>query len=236
MDTIVGCLGVGLIPTGSQDPYGLRRQAHGVIQIALSERVEISLSALVDRALELLASRLTEPEERTRARAHELFRTRLAAALTSRGLRSDVVEAVLVRGFDDPVQALRRAEAVTALMGRPDWEPLVVTFKRTINILPDRPVSPVDPARFVHEAERSLHTATQGAAPRVRRALEAGDYRGALTELASLRPDVDRFFEAVLVMDKDPVVQDNRLALLRALADLLLAIADLRRIVPAAAA
>jgi glycyl-tRNA synthetase beta chain len=72
------------------------------------------------------------------------------------------------------------------------------------------------------------------AGPRVRRALEARDYPAALTELAGLRPDVDRFFEAVLVMDKDPVVQENRLGLLRALADQLLAVADLRRIVPAA--
>ena len=121
-------------------------------------------------------------------------------------------------------------------MGRPDWEPLVVTFKRTINILPDRPRAPVDPARFVHEAERSpAHGHARRRSPGASRA-RGGDYRGALTELAGLRPDVDRFFEAVLVMDKDPVVQDNRLALLRALADLLLAIADLRRIVPAAGA
>jgi glycyl-tRNA synthetase beta chain len=234
VDTIVGCLGVGLIPTGSQDPYGLRRQAQGVIQIALSERLPVTLAPLVDRALGLLSSRLTEPEERTRDRAHELFRTRLATALTSRGLRSDVIEAVLVRGFDDPMRALRRAEAVTALVGRPDWEPLVVTFKRTINILPARPIGPIDPGRFTHEAERDLHTATQAAALRVRRALEGGDYRTALTDLAALRPTVDRFFEAVLVMDKDPAIQDNRLALLRGLADLLLEVADLRRIVAAA--
>jgi glycyl-tRNA synthetase beta chain len=229
-DTVVGCLGVGLTPTGSQDPYGLRRQAHGVIQIALGERVDVSLTPVIDRALELFGAKLTEPPARTRERALELFRSRLTAALAARGLRADVVEAVLARGFDHPASTLKRAEALTTLIGRPDWEPLVITFKRTINILPARPVAAVAPGRFVHEAERELSAATAAAAPRVHAALASGEYTRALTEVASLRPVVDRFFEAVLVMDPDPAVQENRLALLTALANLLLPVADLRKI------
>jgi glycyl-tRNA synthetase beta chain len=235
-DTVVGCLGVGLTPTGSQDPYGLRRQAHGVIQIALDERVDVALTPLIDRALELLGGKLTEPPARTRERTLELFRSRLTAALTGRGLRADVVEAVLARGFDHPASSLKRAEALTTLIGRPDWEPLVTTFKRTINILPARPVAAVEPSRFVHEAEHALYGATAAAAPKVHAALTAGDYTGALTEVAGLRSVVDRFFEAVLVMDRDPAVQENRLGLLTALANLLLPVADLRKIAATSAA
>jgi glycyl-tRNA synthetase beta chain len=234
VDTVVGCLGVGLLPTGSQDPYGLRRHAHGVVQIALTGLLGVSLERIVDGALALLAAKLTEPASRTRERALEVFRTRLATALGARGLRADVVEAVLAQGFDDPARALRRAEALATLMARPDWEPLVVTFKRTINILPPRSLPAVRPDRFVEPAERELHEATVACAPTVQAALAAGDYAGALTQVATLRPRVDRFFEAVMVMDKDPAIQDNRLALLRALADLLLPVGDLRRIQTAA--
>lgn len=234
LDTVVGCLGVGLTPTGSQDPYALRRQAQGIVQIVLGAGLRLSLPELVDRALVLLAPKLTEPAQATRERVLEFFRVRLATLLSSRGLRADVVEAVLVSGFDDPVEAARRAEALTRLMSRSDWEPLVVTFKRTINILPARPIGRVDPTRFVDEAERMLHERTQACRPEVARALEARDYERALTELAGLRPVVDRYFDAVLVMDKDPAIQENRLALLREIADLLLALADLRKIQSAA--
>jgi glycyl-tRNA synthetase beta chain len=229
-DTVVGCLGVGLMPTGSQDPYALRRQAQAILQIVLGRSLRLSLAALVARALELLSSKLTESPEATQARALEFLRLRLATLLGARGLRADVVDAVLSQAFDDPVQALRRAEALTAMMPRPDWEPLVVTFKRAINILPARPIGAVDPARFVHEAERHLHAETARRLPGVGRALAHEDYATVLTELAGLRPAVDAFFEAVMVMDKDPAIQENRLALLRALGDVLLPIADLRRI------
>lgn len=230
VDTLAGCLGVGLTPTGSQDPYGLRRQAQGVVQIVLAMPFALSLPALVDRALELLGPKLAEPAAAVRERVLEFFRARLAMVMTGRGLRADVVEAVLARGVDVPVGALHRAEALTALMGQPGWDALATAFKRAINILPERPLGAADPGRFVDEAERRLFEETEAARPRVTRALAAGDYAAALGDLAGLRPAVDRFFEAVLVMDKDPAVRDNRLALLRALADLVLPIADLRKI------
>ena len=229
-DTIVGCIGVGLMPTGSQDPYALRRHAQGVVQILLGMPLRLSLSALVEEARRLLAPKLTEADDVTRSRVLDFFRARLATLLVARGVRPDVVEAVLAAGFDQPALALKRAEALAELMTRPGWEPLVITFKRTINILPSRAVGAVNPARFVDEAERALHAATIDCVPRVRLAIETEDYAGALGELASLRPVVDRFFDAVMVMDKDPVLQENRLALLRAIAEMLLSIADLRRI------
>lgn len=230
LDTVAGCLGVGLTPTGSQDPYALRRQAQGVVQIILAMPFALSLPALVDRALALLGPRLTEPAAAVRDRVLDFFGARLAMIMTGRGLRGDVVDAVLCRGVDEPVRALGRAEALTALMGQPDWDALATAFKRAINILPERPLGVPDPERFVDEAERRLFEETQAARPGVARALAAGDYAGALGALARLRPSVDRFFEAVLVMDKDAGVRDNRLAVLKGLADLVLPIADLRRI------
>ena len=232
VDTIVGIIGVGLMPTGSQDPYALRRHAQGVIQIAIAsgDRLALSLNALVGRAIELLRPKLTEPPETTRDRVLEFFRARLATILVMRGSRPDVVDAAIASGFDRPADVVKRVEALTTLMRRPDWEPLVVTFKRTINILPPTFTGDVSADRFRHDAERQLHEATTACRGAVTTALAAGDYAEALSRLAGLRPAVDAFFDAVMVMDKDAAVRDNRLALLRALAGLLLPIADLRKI------
>jgi glycyl-tRNA synthetase beta chain len=230
IDTVVGCLGVGLVPTGSQDPYGLRRQAHGIVQIALGGSLALSLGGLVEQALDLLGGKLTESRDAVRERSIEFLRARLATVMGARGLRADVTEAVLSQGFDDPVRAVRRAQALTRMMDRPDWEALAIGFKRAINILPGRPIAPPDPARFVDPAERSLHDETEASRPRVMAALERDDYEAALGELARLRPAVDRFFEAVMVMDSDLAVRENRLGLLRGLAELVLPIADLRKV------
>jgi glycyl-tRNA synthetase beta chain len=232
LDTIAGCIGVGLLPTGSQDPYALRRQAHGVVQLALAhgDAIHFSLGDALDRAIELLAGKLTEPAEITRDRVLELVRVRLAGILTGGGNRPDVVDAVLASGFDRPREVVRRVEALQALMRRPDWEPLVVTFKRTINILPGGFDARVDPARFVHDAERRLHEATGQVLAAVSDALGTGAYEAALSRIAALRPVVDAFFDAVMVMDNDPAIRSNRLALLKVLRDLLLPIGDLRKI------
>jgi glycyl-tRNA synthetase beta chain len=232
LDTVVGIIGIGLMPSGSQDPYALRRQAQGVIQIALDfgDRFRLSLEEAVQQALELLAAKLTEPSGRVRERVLEFFRGRLATILVGRGYRADVVDAVVAGGFYDPSDVRRRVDALTALLRQPDWEPLVVTFKRTINILPERTSPSVVPPPLVDEAEHALYAETEQIAPEVRAATTRGEYETALTLLARLRPAVDRFFDAVMVMDKDPAVRDRRLGLLRAIADLLLPIADLRKV------
>ncbi len=230
IDTVVGCLGIGLVPTGSQDPYGLRRQAQGIVQIAVAAGFSLSLGGLLDRALDLLAGKLTESRDVARERSIEFLRARLATVMAGRGLRGDVTEAVLSQGFDDPVRAVRRADALMRMMERPDWEALAIGFKRAINILPARRIAPPDPARFVDAAERALHDETEASRPRVMAALERDDYEEALGELARLRPAVDRFFEAVMVMDSDLEVRENRLGVLRGLAELVLPIADLRKI------
>jgi glycyl-tRNA synthetase beta chain len=190
----------------------------------------VSLAGLVDRTLDVLAGKLTESRESTRERVLELIRTRLAAVMAGRGLRHDVGEAVLSQGFDDPHAAVRRAEALAHMMRQPDWEALTVAFKRAINILPSHPVPDPDPARFVDAAEQHLYDATTASRPRVVEALGRGDYEEALRELAGLRSAIDRFFQAVLVMDSDHGIRENRLGLLRGLAELVLPIADLRKI------
>lgn len=230
LDSVVGCLGVGLVPTGSEDPYGLRRQAQGLVAICLDTPLRLSLGALTDRALDLLADRLTEGREAVRERALEFLRGRLLAALLDRGIRPDVAEAALASGFDDPHQALLRARALMGFLARPDFEPLLITFKRVVNILPPGFEGRVDPGAFVEAEEGELHGAFLARRERVVAALRGEAYEAALAELAALRPHVDRFFTGVMVMVEDLRLQQNRLALLAEIGTHLLAVGDLRRL------
>jgi glycyl-tRNA synthetase beta chain len=227
----VGCIGVGLLPTGSQDPYRLRRHAQGFLQTALKQGLRLSLSALVDHALGLLTPKLTEPVAATRAQVLEFFRVRLATLLTGEGVRPDVVEAAMATGYDDPANLRQRAHAVAAFRKRPDFESLLITFKRVANILPAGFSGTVDPARFQDSAEHALFEALAGRRGRIEAALRQEAYETALEEIAALRPWVDQFFTAVLVMVEDRALQQNRLALLAEIARLLLSVADLRRLV-----
>lgn len=230
LDTIVGCIGVGLLPTGSQDPYGLRRQAQGFLQTALKWQLRLSLSELIDRALQLLEPKLSQPIDATRAQVFEFFRIRLATLLSGEGFRPDVVEAAMAAGYDDPINLLRRAQAVAAFQKRPDFESLLITFKRVVNILPAGFSGRVDPGRFQDPAERGLSDALNDRRARILEALANEAYETALEEIATLRPWVDQFFTAVLVMVEDRALQRNRLALLAEIASLLLRVADLRRL------
>lgn len=230
LDSVVACLGVGLVPTGSEDPYALRRQAQGLVAICLGVPLRLSLGALIARALDLLADRLTEPREPVRARVLEFLRGRLLAALADRGVRPDVAEAALASGFDDPHQAFLRARALMGFLARPDFNSLLVTFKRVVNILPPGFAGRVDPGVFAQAEEEELHGAFLARRDRVVAALQGEAYEVALEELAALRPHVDRFFTGVMVMVPDLRLQENRLALLAKIGALLLAIGDLRRL------
>lgn len=230
IDAVVGCLGVGVIPTGSEDPYGLRRRAAGAVAILLDVPIRVSLTSLVDQTLDGFGGALTESKTVTRDRAIEFLRGRLSTGLQERGMPADVVEAVLATGVDDPAAALGRAQAVAAFRARPDFESLLIAFKRVVNILPAGFAGSVDAARFQDPAERALFEALAQRRGRIEDALRDEAYETALAEIAALRPWVDQFFTAVLVMVEDQALQQNRLALLADIARLLLPVADLRRL------
>lgn len=236
IDTIVGCLAAGFIPTGSEDPYALRRQAFGAISIMLDFPLHILglLPGLVDHALVQVAPKIglgTALEAKPiRERIMEFFRGRLETAMQERGIQADVVEAILAEGFDDPYGALVRARALTEFRGRPDFEALLITFKRVVNILPDGFRGEVDRSRFEDDVERQLHARVEAERGAIEAALASEAYQQALERIAGLRPLVDQFFNTVMVMVDDPALRANRLALLHSIARLLLPIADLRKL------
>jgi glycyl-tRNA synthetase beta chain len=230
VDTLVGGFAAGLAPSGSADPYGLRRAALAVLAILADRGWAVPLSALVAEAAHKLEAQLPVTEAH-RAQVLEFFATRLRGMLIERGLPADCVDAALTAGADDVPDALARAEAVSRLRTRPDFEPLATAFKRVANILKgEAPDGEPDPARFVEAEERDLWSSFQEVAARVERRLGDRDYHGALSVLADLKIPVDRFFDKVLVMDPDPAVRANRLALLGRINRTFTRIADFRQL------
>jgi glycyl-tRNA synthetase beta chain len=162
----------------------------------------------------------------------DFFRQRLAGILASEGIRSDVVDAALSVGFDDPLIAREKVRALDGLRMSEDYQPLVTALKRAGNILPKDFAGAVEKSVLKLDAEKALYAAFMEIRDRVKEKTAKLDFRGALADIASLRRPVDAFFDTVMVvMDKDAGVKANRLALLAGVTGLFAGIADFSRLV-----
>ena len=229
IDTICGCFGVGLIPTGTADPYALRRSALGIIAIILDRGYELLLSELIDASLQLLQKKLKRDYDTVRADVLEFFRGRYVNMLAGR-YPADVVDAAVAVSFDNLNDTAARIAALAEFKERPDFEPLAVAFKRVSNIVKQGVDIPVDAALFEGEAERELAAAFEVVAASAGKLIASKNYLAALKEIAGLRGAVDTFFDQVMVMAEDEKVKNNRLALLTGIARLFGGIADIARI------
>jgi glycyl-tRNA synthetase beta chain len=231
---IAAMFGIGLEPTGSKDPYALRRAANAIVKI------------LAETGLPLTVSDLLGSAAQTSSASHEkltaFFRERLGFWLRDvRGFAYDVVNAVLAAGSDDVRDAIARAEALTAVRGSDDLAAIAAAFKRIKNIL--RPArekgllakdaGAVAESLLSDPAERALYAAAQNLAPVVERLRAEREYRKALEQIAALRPHVDLFFDKVMVMAEDQAVRDNRLALIGEVLSEFSKIADFSELVSA---
>jgi glycyl-tRNA synthetase beta chain len=234
LDTLAGYFSIGEVPTGSRDPFGLRRAGQGVIRVLLDFWPQASapdLGTLVGAALGAYPAPAKPPAAPVAATLDAFLLERLEAVLAARGFAVDVVRAAMgaaePTALESPREVLLRARALAHVLGeaRADFESLAVAFKRARNILDkDAPAATVDPKLFDHDAERELHAAVGALAG------ATGDYAQRLVALRALRAPVDRFFDQVLVMAEDVRVRGNRLALLRETLGLFYRIADLSRL------
>ncbi|MBE9505165.1 MAG: glycine--tRNA ligase subunit beta, partial [Proteobacteria bacterium] len=231
VDTICGCFGVGLKPTGASDPYALRRQTLGIINIIVDKKYKVSLGTLVDQSLTLLGDKLLKKSEDARSEVLEFFRSRLMGFLTSKAYPHDVVDAVLARGFDDILDTVEVVKALSHLKGLSDFEPLAVAFKRAVNITKEYEQKEVNPSLFEGDAEKALHSAYHSTNEDVSALAGKGKYQEALLKAAGIRPFVDRFFDGILVMVDDERVRNNRLSLLKEVSTLFTRFADFSKIV-----
>lgn len=229
MDTICGCFAVGLIPTGSADPYALRRSALGIINIILDKEYRQSLNSFIKTALDLLDPKLLRKKGEVHADVLEFFRGRFVNLMADR-YPGDVVDSVTAVSFDDLVQTSAKIEALAEFKNRPDFEPLAVAFKRVCNIVKEPVTGQVDPSLFQDDAEKALSHAFESVRTIVESKVADGDYLAALTEIATLKGTVDDFFDRVMVMAEDERVRTNRLALLQEIKGLFRDIADFAKI------
>jgi glycyl-tRNA synthetase beta chain len=229
LDTVCGCFGVGLIPTGAADPYALRRATIGIISIILDKGYRLSLRSLINTSLNLLSAKLTRTHEQVATDVREFFRARFVNLLANT-YPDDVIDAAVSADFDDLVDVKSRIAALAEFKNHSDFEPLTVAFKRVGNIIKDGTDAPVDPSLFEDAAEGALYEAIQKTKLSVEANIASGAWLDVLTEIATLRGSVDLFFERVMVMAENERVRTNRLALLTAIARMLGKIADFSKI------
>ena len=227
LDTICGLFAVDQGPTGSSDPFALRRAALGIIAI-LEDGLPVSLMGAIDRALDSYESGgLSFDRAAVRAAVIEFFVTRTRVMLRDSGCESDAIDAVLAAGVAEPAEILRRVRSLEdARNNAPDtFNDLATAYARANNLRDASLGTEVDEG-LINEVEHALFCAVVQAEGRVARALEADDYQAALSELAGLRKPVDMFFERIMVMDEDQKLRENRLRLLNRFVGVFQGVAD----------
>jgi glycyl-tRNA synthetase beta chain len=222
LDSIVGCFAVGIVPTGSSDPFALRRAALGIVKIVLEKKLPVSLSGAIAAASKALLAnppkRGVTPEQETQVLDFLLDRAKFVLR-EREGFSYDEVNAVFRAGADDLVDAQKRLAALKLIRKSKNFEPLAVSFKRIRNILEKSNFKleegqGIQPNLFEHQAERDLFNSVRSAVSRVQADKRASKYQEALEVVAGLRKAVDDFFENVMVMAEKEDVKKNRLALL----------------------
>jgi glycyl-tRNA synthetase beta chain len=231
MDTIVGFFGINVIPTGTADPYALRRQALGIINIILAKNYPLKLDDLIEKSISILGNKMKRKEEEIKTDVLEFFKGRLENQLISQGHPYDVVDAVLTVDTSDLVRAFNKIEAMENFKTHEDFEPLAIAFKRVGNIIKDFKDGSVDVSLFETDEEKDLYEAFLSINETARTYLDQGKDQEALIEMARLRKPVDNFFDTVLVMADDEKVRVNRLSLLENISQLFYRVADFSKIV-----
>lgn len=232
IDTICGCFRAGLIPTGAADPYALRRQGIGVIQIMRQRNFSFPLAALVDQSLRRFdAAGAALPD--TAGKILAFIEGRMASILVEEGFAKDTVAAVLGVPMESVPNVWRRAQALQQLKDKPDFEPIAVSFKRVVNIIRRAEgftPGPVEERLLTHPSESGLLSAYRSVHGQVQDDLRRGLFGEALVRVASLRQPVDAFFDDVMVMAEDAEVRRNRLSLLALVAALFDTFADFSKL------
>ena len=231
LDTILGCIGVGLIPSGSEDPYALRRNALGIIQIFLNRGWQVSLETLIEDGLGLMESKLKLEPEAIKKHVMDLFSQRYKSQLNAEGFTHDAIDCVLSTGLDSIVDIEAKVAAFSDLKKQPYFEPLAIAFRRVVSILNEDAEGDVDPGLLNEPAEKKLFEAFLKIRQPVFQYTQNRDFRQALEKIAEIKPAVDEFFDEVMVMVEDVSLRNNRLHLLYQISTLFSELADFSRII-----
>ena len=241
LDTIVGYFGIEERPTGSQDPYSLRRHALGTIRILQDRKLPLSLDAVVEKAISLYTVELAEDTQKSVL--NFIKERQRVILLQAHQYAPDLADAVLAVGAVDIIDILKRARTLAEFRLTPNFEEVYNALNRVLRILPPDAPETVDATLLCDDAERQLYAriteadsflaqfASQNLQDKSQQSIQERDYAKLLTQLAALQPAIDTFFDDVLVMAEEPAVRTNRLALLNRIGQNIYAVADLTKLV-----
>lgn len=231
LDTLVGIYGVGLVPTGDKDPFGLRRQALGILRILVESPLPLDILQLLQSAKSQFPAEVVA--DSVAVDVHGFMLERLRNYLKERGFEPGEIDAVVSQGPTRVDQVIGRLEAVRAFKTLPEAEALAAANKRIQNILRKAEIriqGAIDHALLQEDAEKALYEAISRIEGPVLSLVRDGAYTEALRMLAGVRAEVDRFFDEVMVMTEEPLVRNNRLALLGTLGNLMNQVADISKL------
>lgn len=228
IDTIGACFMAGLEPTGSQDPYALRRQSSGIIAIIVKHNLKLSMEKLIQRGIQGLNA---GAPQKVVTQILSFMEGRMKSYLLEKGIRYDLVDAVIGAGFDDVLGTVKRAQALHSVSARDEFYKMATGFTRAANIAGKQLRGPVDESLLMEDAERRLYSCYLDVKDDVERYREAGEPEKMILSVAKFAEPIDEFFSNVLVMAEDEKVKANRLNLLSAIAALVGGIADMSKVV-----
>ena len=231
IDTICGIVGVDMIPTGSKDPFALRRAANGVVQIISNNNFEINIHKLIDRSFELLESKLDKPGN-NKDIVYDFFRQRVNWLLKQKQIDYDIIDSVMHIDHSNIPDLIHRAEALQELKKQEDFIKLVLGFKRVSNIIADmKDTADVKREILQEEMEQILFTQYLDLQKKIKELLPDKNYKKILEKLVEYGSTIDKFFDEVLVNVEDVEIKQNRYNVLFCIRELFLQVADLSKLV-----
>ncbi|HHU19390.1 MAG TPA: glycine--tRNA ligase subunit beta [Bacilli bacterium] len=232
LDTIVGCIGVGLIPTGSQDPYGLRRQAMGIIQILEQKKWPVSFEILIDTALNQFNDSIISLDQQAdvREKTLDFIEGRISFLVKEESVAHDVIKAVTHKEIGVISHLLSKAKLLEAKRQDPSFKSAQEALGRVVNLAEIDETHHVDPTLFENESERELFTAYQEIEADYSTKMNQGQYQEALQLLEQIAPTINQFFDQTMVMVDNPSIKNNRIGLLNLIAKLIYQLANFKDI------
>ena len=228
-DTLAGCFGIGQVPTGTADPFGLRRISLAILHIIEGKNYTFSLQEIVHKALALYGNKVNGGNETVEA-VINFIKGRFANDCISRGLMAEAVDAAVSVHFDDVNDCRQRIDAITKISQQPAFKVLAGSYKRIRNIIKDNRQTSVSVDLFEYPAEKNLHTLFSEVGKEMESLIDRKAYLQALEAMLKMKEPVDTFFDEVMVMADDMAVRQNRLNLLTSLGDLILQIGDISKL------
>ncbi|WP_373214683.1 glycine--tRNA ligase subunit beta [Peptostreptococcus anaerobius] len=230
MDTIAGFFAIGIQPTGSADPFALRRQCIGILTILLEKNIEIDVARLASISLDQYSS-VEFDKDSVIDNIIEFFNERTKNMFKDMGIRYDVVEAVLASDEKNISDLYVRAEAMNKWIDRDSLTDMLVAFNRVSNLAEGAETDKIDQALLLEDVEKELYDNFKNVDSKISDLMDQKEYTKSLDAFASLKPAVDNFFDNVMVMSDNPKLRTNRLALLKNISDSMLKVCDLTKIV-----